>query len=129
MPVPFDLCASSPVTHICGWPVIFLLYGISSPGEELTGALAGAITCLGPQAGMRPLHSREGVLENHGKPLPCSWSVGAWGGMSSWCPLLLFILAMQPLSLPFLQPKSRHPLCFCGKLCCNALVNEEGDSY
>lgn len=34
MPEPFDLRSSSPVIHTCGWPVIFLIYGISSPGQE-----------------------------------------------------------------------------------------------
>lgn len=62
MPGPFDLRASSPVTHTCGWPVISLLHGISSPGERI-GALVGAIACLGPQAGTGPLHGREGALE------------------------------------------------------------------
>lgn len=33
-PVHFNLHVSSPVTHTCGQPVIFLLYGISSPGEK-----------------------------------------------------------------------------------------------
>ena len=34
IPVPFDLCAFSFVTQVCGWPVITLLCGISSPEEE-----------------------------------------------------------------------------------------------
>ena len=95
-----------------------------------TGALARAIACLAPQAGAGPLRGREGAPRNRGEPLPCGRSVGAWGGMSSrWCPLLPLIPAMQPLSLPFLKPMSRCPLCFGGKLRCKALVGKEADFY
>lgn len=92
MPVPFDLPASSPMTHTCGQPVIFLLYGISSPGEE-------AEPLAEPLPVWLPRRGREGTLS------PCPvldpWAAGV--GFPQWCLLVPLILAMQPLSLPFLS--------------------------
>lgn len=83
-----------------------------------------------PRLEQCPLCGRAGGPRKHGESLPCSQSMGAWGGMFSWwCLLFPLISAVQPLSLSFLKPNHKCPLRFHGKSRCKDLVGEEGDFY
>lgn len=103
--------------------------GFPALGKELEPLLEPLPVWV-PRLEQGPCMAGRVPLRNHSKPLPCSQSVGAWGRMSfQWYPLLPLIPAMQPLSLPFLKPKSSCPPCFGGKSHYEALVGEDGDFY
>lgn len=80
------------------------------------GRTDGAIACLAPQAGAGPLCSRDGALKTG-----VSLRVLGVG-----CPI---IPASQPLSVPFLKPNTKRPLCCGGKWCWKLVSKEEGSDW
>ena len=127
MPAPSDLRAPSPVTHMHGWPFIFLVYEICNPGEGAEPLLSHLLS--GSPGWSRALVWQGGRPE---RPRQASALQSAGGCLGRD----VLLAVPSPSSSPSrattfspLPPESRCPLCVGGKLCCKALVGEEGDLY